>query len=86
MPCRARSAYCGHFHDKVALERRTGSSSSTRCVLNQRAVPAVAQVDALHIGAAAANGVAVLVIWNCRHIANAEMRAKSGRTILELLF
>ena len=51
------------------------SIALARLLLKQRAVPAVAQVDA-HIGVAAA--AADLVTWNCRHIANAEMRAKIG--------
>jgi len=49
-----------------------------RLLLKKRAVPAVAEVDALHIGVAVANGADYLLTWNCRHIANAEMRAKIG--------
>lgn len=54
------------------------SVALARLLLKQRAVPAVAEVDALHIGVAAANGADYLLTWNCRHIANAEMRAKIG--------
>lgn len=49
-----------------------------RLLLKKRAVPAVAEVDALHIGVAVASGADYLLTWNCRHIANAEMRAKIG--------
>lgn len=49
-----------------------------RLLLKKRAVPAVAEVDALHIGVAVANGADYLLTWNCRHIANAEMRDKIG--------
>lgn len=49
-----------------------------RLLLKQKAVPLVAEVDALHIGVAAVHGAEFLLTWNCRHIANAEMRAKIG--------
>lgn len=54
-----------------------------RLLVRQRAVPTVAEVDALHIGVAAANGADFLLTWNCRHIANAEMRAKIGAVCRE---
>ncbi len=41
-------------------------------------VAEAAQVDALHIGVATAHGANYLLTWNCRHIANAQMRAKIG--------
>ena len=34
------------------------------------ALPQKAALDALHIGLAAANGIEVLLTWNCAHIAN----------------
>lgn len=40
----------------------------------QRAVPAQAAADALHIAIAVTNGVEYLLTWNCRHIANATTR------------
>ena len=49
-----------------------------RLLLKQKAVPAVAEVDALHVGVATVHGADYLLTWNCRHIANAEMRAKIG--------
>jgi len=54
-----------------------------RLLLKKRAVPVVAEVDALHIGVAAVNGADFLLTWNCRHIANAEMRAKIGAVCRE---
>ena len=59
------------------------SIALARLLLKRRAVPAVAQVDALHIGVAVANGADFLLTWNCRHIANAEMRAKIGAVCRE---
>lgn len=54
-----------------------------RLLLKRRAVPAMAEVDALHIGLATANGADYLLTWNCAHIANAEMRAKIGAVCRE---
>ena len=38
-------------------------------------LPARATVDAFHIATATAHGVDYLLTWNCKHIANATMRA-----------
>ncbi|MEW6350605.1 MAG: type II toxin-antitoxin system VapC family toxin [Thermodesulfobacteriota bacterium] len=38
-------------------------------------IPARAKEDALHIALATVHGMDFLLTWNCRHIANAEMRA-----------
>ena len=40
------------------------------------ALPAKAGNDALHIAVAAAHRVPYLLTWNCRHMANATMRAQ----------
>lgn len=40
-------------------------------LLAQAALPAKAELDALHIAIAAVHGLDYLVTWNCRHIANA---------------
>jgi hypothetical protein len=45
-------------------------------LLAQRAIPAAASRDALHVGISAANGVDFLLTWNFRHLANAAMRDK----------
>jgi len=37
-------------------------------------LPTKAQTDALHIAAAAVNGINYLLTWNCTHIANATFR------------
>lgn len=41
-----------------------------------KVVPEKAKEDALHIAAAAFYGMDYLLTWNCKHIANAEMRNK----------
>jgi hypothetical protein len=40
------------------------------------ALPAKAENDALHIAVAAIHNVPFLLTWNCRHMANAAMRAQ----------
>jgi hypothetical protein len=40
------------------------------------ALPAKAENDALHIAVAAVHRVQYLLTWNCRHLANAAMRAQ----------
>ncbi len=43
-------------------------------LLAEGAVPEKARTDAAHIAVAAVQGMDFLVTWNCRHIANAEMK------------
>jgi hypothetical protein len=50
--------------------------SFARSLIESRVVPRTAEADALHIAIAAANGMEYLVTWNCRHIANAQIRGK----------
>jgi predicted nucleic acid-binding protein len=45
-------------------------------LLATRAVPEKAAEDALHIAIAVTNGVEYLLTWNCKHLANATIRAK----------
>ena len=50
--------------------------SFARSLVDNRVVPRVAETDALHIAIAAASGMNYLLTWNCRHIANAQIRVK----------
>ena len=43
-------------------------------LLHGRALPTNAQNDAIHIGVSAVHGVDYLLIWNFRHLSNAETR------------
>ncbi len=45
-------------------------------VLADVPLPPKAATDALHIAVAAVNGVAYLLTWNCRHIANPALRPR----------
>lgn len=47
-----------------------------KAFVSSRIVPAAAGADALHIAIAAMHGMEYLLTWNCRHIANAQMRGK----------
>ena len=50
-----------------------------KALIRHGALPEKATVDAFHIGVAAAHGVAYLLTWNCKHIANATMRSTIER-------
>lgn len=43
-------------------------------LIERGSLPAKASADALHIAIAAVNHIDYLLTWNCKHIANAEMR------------
>lgn len=45
-------------------------------LISGKAVPASEPRDALHIAIAAVHGVDYLLTWNCKHIANATLRAR----------
>src|SRR5215813_9370663 len=45
-------------------------------IIRAEAVPEKADVDALHVAIAVTNGVEYLLTWNCKHLANATLRAK----------
>jgi hypothetical protein len=45
-----------------------------------RTIPKKASTDALHIAIAAVNGIDFLLTWNCKHLANANIRRKIDET------
>ena len=47
----------------------------SRELIRRGALPKKATVDALHIATAAAHQIDYLLTWNCKHMANATMRA-----------
>lgn len=53
-------------------------------LLSQKALPAQAAVDALHVAVAVVNGMDYLLTWNCTHIANAAVRSKIERVCRSL--
>ena len=44
------------------------------------ALPAIAEIDALHVAIAPVKGFEYLLTWNCTHIANAHTRPKIEAT------
>lgn len=74
--------------DLVAAEKRLASFSGmteipvtemaiglAEKLLNAGALPAQAIADALHVAVCTANGIDILVSWNCKHIANVTMQS-----------
>ena len=51
--------------------------------LQKKVLPRKAVEDALHIAVATCNGMDYLVTWNCKHIANAEIRSAINRVCTE---
>jgi hypothetical protein len=56
------------------LEIRSDAVELSRVLLKTGPLPQKAAADALHIAIAAVHGLEFLLTWNCKHIANAEMR------------
>ena len=52
-------------------------------LLRLGALPQKAEVDAVHVGIAAVNGIDYLLTWNLRHLANAALRVKIEEAVRE---
>ena len=52
-------------------------------LLSAMALPRKAALDALHIGVTAANGIDILLTWNCAHIANPFMQPQINAACVE---
>ena len=57
------------------LDVNQDAVSLARELVDKGPIPQKAAVDALHIAVATVHGMDYLLTWNCKHIANAEMRA-----------
>lgn len=58
------------------LPANEAAKALTKALLSKGALPKKAQADAAHAAIAAVNGIDYLLTWNCRHLANATLRAK----------
>jgi len=58
------------------LDIKEEAVSLAEALVQAGALPAKAENDALHIAVAAVHRVPYLLTWNCRHMANATMRAQ----------
>jgi hypothetical protein len=56
------------------LELNERSLALARSLIEEGPLPEKASEDALHIAVATVHGMDFLLTWNCKHIANAEMR------------
>lgn len=62
------------IEDIPLLELNEDTLHLANILIEKGPIPYKAGADALHIAIAAVHGVDFLLTWNCRHIANAEMR------------
>ena len=62
--------------DVPVLDLTTDAAALTRHVLRSGLVPAKADSDAAHIALATIHNMDILLTWNCRHIANAEIQIR----------
>jgi len=70
---RERVAVLGEL-DLLAVT--TEATTLARQLVKSTVIPAKAAQDAMHLSVAVTNGVAYLVTWNCRHLANALLRTR----------
>ncbi|HRX07506.1 MAG TPA: type II toxin-antitoxin system VapC family toxin [Kiritimatiellia bacterium] len=53
----------------------------TQAILKSGVIPAKAATDAAHVAIAARHGMDVLMTWNCKHIANAELLFRMAEVV-----
>ncbi len=58
------------------LEIKASAVELAQALVQGGALPSKAENDALHIAVAAIHQVPFVLTWNCRHMANATMRAQ----------
>ena len=57
------------------------AATLAEALIEQGVMPRQSATDALHVAVATVHDMDVLVTWNCRHLANAEMLGALGRLI-----
>lgn len=65
--------------DIPVLETPESALALAEALVRRGPLPEKAGADAVHIAIAATHGVRYLMTWNCKHIANAEMRPQIER-------
>lgn len=65
--------------DVTLLEATDEAGELAQQLIDAGTIPEKAAEDAAHIAIAVTNGVEYLVTWNCKHIANATIRAQIDR-------
>ncbi|MCX5677477.1 MAG: type II toxin-antitoxin system VapC family toxin [Planctomycetota bacterium] len=69
------------LHGVARLQVTAQAVALARELVEAHALPRESLEDALHIALAATNGMDLLMTWNCKHIANAEMAPAIRATI-----
>ncbi|MBN2494845.1 MAG: type II toxin-antitoxin system VapC family toxin [Deltaproteobacteria bacterium] len=72
--------------DLPLLEATEEAQALALDLLRETPLPPPATPDALHIALAVVHGMDYLLTWNCRHLANAELRPRIERTCKALGF
>jgi hypothetical protein len=67
------------LQDLPILGDSVGVRALAKAFVEQGILPATAATDALHLSLAVVHEVDVLLTWNCRHLANAEILGDIGR-------
>jgi hypothetical protein len=62
------------------VESSSSADALAESLLLRTALPMKARIDAIHVAIAATMGMSFLLTWNCKHLANAAMRAKIEKT------
>ena len=68
------------------LDATADAEALARALVETSAVPRQAADDAAHIAIAVTNGVAFLLTWNFRHIANAAIRSRIERVCRQMSY
>ena len=71
---RAAAKRLAALEDLPLLEVNESAKRLAAALVEAAALPDKATEDALHIALATAHGMDYLLTWNCKHIANAEIR------------
>ncbi len=66
--------------EAVVLQAGEGTRGLAEALIARTGIPAHAAADAAHVAVAALNGIDYVLTWNCRHIANAQMRRAMENT------
>src|SRR2546423_12680883 len=64
------------INDLPALDVTREAEELTKHILSSGALPPSAVRDAAHVAVAAIHGMEYLLTWNCRHLANAQIKQK----------
>jgi hypothetical protein len=79
----AAASRMNELESLVLVPVSDAAKSLAFALVSASALPAKAYVDALHVAVAATNRIDYLLTWNCRHLANATLRARIEKVCLD---